>query len=156
MHLSGLDRFLAVVKVGSLNKAAEMLHISQPALTKSIQGLEERLGAELFVREVRGVSLTPYGKAVLLHARLIDAEMRKIAEDVEALHDLTAGSVNVGGPPGAGFHTSIFPAATLRLIAGDRRLSVNYTMGTRDQLLPLLRQGGLDLMVGVRGGRDHG
>lgn len=142
MHLPGLDRFLAVAQAGSLNKAAEKLHISQPALTKSIQVLEDRLGVPLFVRAARGVTLTTYGKAVLMRARAIDAEMRKIGEDILALQDLASGSVNVGAPPGAGFHSSILPAVTLRLIAGDRKLSVNYTMGTREQLLPAVREGG--------------
>lgn len=149
MHYVGLDRFLAVVQAGSLNKAAEQLYISQPALTKSIQVLEQRLGVALFVREARGVSLTSYGKAVLLRARLIDAEMRKIGEDIDALRELTSGSVNVGAPPGAGFHTTILPAVTLRLVEGERKLSVNYSMGTREQLLPALREGGLDFVIGV-------
>lgn len=148
-HLPSLDRFLAVAQAGSLNKAAERLHLSQPALTKSIQLLEERLGVALFVRGARGVSLTTYGKAVLLRARLIDAEMRKISEDIEALQDLSAGSVNVGAPPGAGFHTSTLPAVTLRLVGSGRKLSVNYAMGTREQLLPALREGGLDFIIGV-------
>lgn len=149
MHLPGLDRFLAVAQAGSLNKAAEQLHISQPALTKSIQTLEERLGVDLFVRAARGVTLTTYGKAVLLRARLIDAQMRKISEDIDALRELTSGSVNVGAPPGAGFHTAILPAVTLRVIGGDRKLSVNYSMGTREQLLPALREGGLDFVIAV-------
>ena len=148
-NLSGLQRFLAVVQAGSLNKAAEQLHVSQPALTKSIQGLEQQLGVDLFVRGARGVSLTSYGRTVLFRARLIDAESRKLVEDVEALRDLSFGKVHVGAPPGPGFHTSILPAATLRLMAGSRMLSVNFSMGTRDQLLPMLRQGGLDFFVGV-------
>jgi len=148
-HLPALDRFLAVVQAGSLNKAAERLHISQPALTKSIQTLEDRLGVDLFVREARGVSLTTYGKALLPRARSIDAEMRKIAEDIEALRELTSGSVNVGAPPGAGFHTSILPAVTLRLVSGARKVSVNYSMGTREQLLPVLREGALDVVIAV-------
>jgi DNA-binding transcriptional LysR family regulator len=149
MHLPALDRFLAVVQTGSLNRAADLLHISQPALTKSIQALEQRLGVELFIREARGVSLTSYGKALLPRARLIDAEMRKIGEDIESLKELTSGCVNVGAPPGAGFHTSILPAVTLRLVSGGRKVSVNYSMGTREQLLPTLRQGGLDLVIAV-------
>lgn len=149
IHLSGLDRFLAAAQAGSLNRAAERLHISQPTLTKSIRMLEERLGVDLFVRGARGVTLTTYGKAVLMRARLIDAEMRKIAQDIEALQDSSLGSVNVGAPPGAGFHTSTLPTVTLRLIGGGRQLSVNYSMGTREQLLPSLREGGLDFIVGV-------
>src|SRR5690606_21894405 len=66
-----------------------------------------------------------------------------------ALRELTSGSVNVGAPPGAGFHTTILPATTLRLVEGERKLSVNYTMGTREQLLPALREGGLDFVLGV-------
>lgn len=149
MHIPGFDRFLAVAQAGSLNRAAERLHISQPTLTKSIHMLEERLGVELFVRGARGVTLTTYGKAVLMRARLIDSEMRKITEDIEALQDLSFGSVNVGAPPGAGFHTHTLPAVTLRLIDGERKLSVNYSMGTREQLLPALREGGLDFIIAV-------
>jgi DNA-binding transcriptional LysR family regulator len=149
MHLPALDRFLAVVKAGSLSKAAEQLHISQPALTKSIQTLEERLGADLFVRAARGVSLTSYGKALLLRARLIDAEMRRISEDIESLRELGSGSVNVGAPLGAGVNTNILPAVTLRLADGARKVSVNYSMGTREHLLPLLRQGGLDVAIAI-------
>lgn len=149
MHLPGLDRFLAVAQAGSLVRAAERLHISQPTLTRSLRALEERLGVDLFVRGPRGVTLTTYGKAVLLRARLIDAEMRKIAQDIEALQDLSFGSVNVGAPPGAGFHTSTLPAVTLRLIGRGGKLSVNYAMGTREQLLPSLREGGLDFIIGV-------
>jgi DNA-binding transcriptional LysR family regulator len=154
MHLPGLDRFLAVAQAGSLNRAAERLHVSQPTLTKSIRMLEARLGVDLFVRGARGVTLTTYGKAVLLRARVIDAEMRKIAQDIEALQDLSFGSVNVGAPPGAGFHTSTLPAVTLRLIGRGGRLSVNYSMGTREQLLPALREGGLDFIIGVIANED--
>jgi len=149
MYLPVLDRFLAVVQAGSINKAAELLHLSQPALTKSIHLLEEQLGVELFVRQSRGMTLTSYGKALLLRARLIDAEMRKIDEDIESLKELTSGSVNVGAPPGAGFHTGILPAVTLRMVGGARKISVNYSMGTREQLLPMLREGGLDLVISV-------
>src|SRR5690606_34678054 len=63
-HLPALDRFIMVAQVGNFSRAAELLHISQPALTKSIQILEERLGEDVFVRESRGVSLTTYGKAL--------------------------------------------------------------------------------------------
>lgn len=147
--LSGLHRFLAVVEAGSLNKAAEVLHISQPALTKSIQGLEEQLGVELFVRGARGVSLTSYGRAVHFRGRLIEAEVARLQDDVVALRDLSFGKVRIGAPPGPGFHTDTLPAATLRLIGAGRKLSVHIAMGTREQLLPVLRQGALDFIVAV-------
>lgn len=147
--LSGLHRFLAVVEAGSLNKAAETLHISQPALTKSIQMLEQQLGVELFVRGARGVSLTSYGRAVHFRGRLIEAEVARLQDEVLALRDLSFGKVRIGAPPGPGFHTVTLPAATLRLIGAGRKLSVHISMGTREQLLPVLRQGALDFIVAV-------
>lgn len=147
--LSGLQRFMAVVAAGSLNKAADRLHISQPALTKAIRGLEEQLGVELLVRGSRGVALTSYGRAVHLRARLIEAEVLKLQEDVAALRNLSLGKVRIGAPPGPGFHTSTLPAATLKLIAAGRKLSVDIAMGTREQLLPGLRQGEFDFIVAV-------
>lgn len=148
-QIKDLHRFMAVVEAGSLSKAAEVLHISQPALTKSIQGIEEQLGVELFVRGARGITLTSYGRAVHFRGQLIEAETKKLHEDVSALRDLTFGHVRIGAPPGPGFHTHNLPDSILRLIGGGRKLSVHISMGTREQLLPILRQGLLDLIVAV-------
>jgi len=67
LHL--LESFCAAAETGSLNKAAEMLHLSQPAITRQIKSLEAQLGAVLLTRTPRGVELTPAGQAVLPHAR---------------------------------------------------------------------------------------
>mgnify|MGYP003900184503 FL=1 len=67
LHL--LESFCAAAETGSLNKAAEMLHLSQPAITRQIKSLEAQLGAVLLNRTPRGVELTPAGQAVLPHAR---------------------------------------------------------------------------------------
>ncbi len=68
MDLRQLRNLIAVIDNGSLGKAAEVLHISQPALTKSIQRLEERLGVPLFYRDSRGMRPTVYGEAFRAHA----------------------------------------------------------------------------------------
>lgn len=148
-QIKDLHRFMAVVEAGSLSKAAEILHISQPALTKSIQGIEEQLGVDLFIRGARGITLTSYGRAVHFRGKLIESETKKLQDDVAALRDLSFGQVRIGAPPGPGFHTHTLPAATLRLISGGRKLSVHISMGTREQLLPFLRQGTLDFIIAV-------
>lgn len=67
LHL--LESFCTVAETGSLNKAAEVLHLTQPAITRQIKTLEAQLGVVLLNRTPHGVGLTPAGQAVLPHAR---------------------------------------------------------------------------------------
>lgn len=67
LHL--LATFCAVVDTGSLSRAAEQLHLTQPAVTRQIKALEQELGAVLLTRTTSGVGLTPAGEQVLPHAR---------------------------------------------------------------------------------------
>lgn len=64
-----LETFCAVVDAGSLNRAAELLHLSQPAVTKQVRALEAELGVALLVRGPQGVTLTPIGRRIHLLAR---------------------------------------------------------------------------------------
>ena len=64
-----LETFCAVAEAGSLTKAAERLHLTQPAITRQMRALERELGAPLLTRTSQGVALTPAGRAVLAHAR---------------------------------------------------------------------------------------
>lgn len=84
LHL--LDTFCAVADTGSLSKAAERLHVTQPAVTRQIKTLEQELGAVLLHRSSHGVELTPAGRAVLTHARqalaAVDACRRAAAQAV--------------------------------------------------------------------------
>jgi DNA-binding transcriptional LysR family regulator len=59
---SHLRSFLAIVRFGGYHRAAEALHLTQPAVSRHMRLLEEQLGAPLFVRRGRGVELTPYGE----------------------------------------------------------------------------------------------
>lgn len=63
--LNLLETFCAVVQAGSINKAAESLHLSQPAITRQIKSLEKELSAVLLTRSTQGVELTPAGEAIL-------------------------------------------------------------------------------------------
>ena len=69
MDLKQLRNLVAVLEAGSINKAAERLHISQPALSKSISKLEAELGVLLFERDGRGVQPTRYADTLRECAR---------------------------------------------------------------------------------------
>ncbi len=67
-----LEQFVAVAEAGSFMAAAEILHISQPALSYNIKRLEQSLGVELLYRSARGVQLSPYGETLYNSAILMN------------------------------------------------------------------------------------
>lgn len=67
MDLDVFRRFVHIARVGNVTRAAEDLHVSQPALSKQIRSLEEEIGAKLFCRKGRGITLTSAGRTILQH-----------------------------------------------------------------------------------------
>lgn len=70
MSLRQMEYFTTVVEADSFTRAAELLHVTQPALSHQIRALERRVGGPLLERLPRGVRLTPMGRAFLPHAEL--------------------------------------------------------------------------------------
>lgn len=142
-----LRRFIVMAEAGSLSKAAALLDITQPALSRTLQSLEQHYGAELLRRGAAGVVLTPFGQVVLKRAKLVQAELRHIETEISALRNLAVGQVHVGIPSGVGFTSGALPAATLRLLTDASRLEIAYTIGTQIELVAALRRGDLDFVV---------
>ncbi|HET9763875.1 MAG TPA: LysR family transcriptional regulator, partial [Casimicrobiaceae bacterium] len=71
MELSQLRAFVEIAKAGQLTRAAERLHLSQPALSGQLKALEEGLGISLFERTSTGMTLTPGGRSLLAEAERI-------------------------------------------------------------------------------------
>lgn len=144
-----LNRLVAVVELGSLNRAAQKLNLSQPALSKSIQALEQALGVDLMKRGPRGVSVTPFGQSVYTYAKLIGAELRKMNEEIGAMRALTLGTVNLGTSPGNVFTSNVLASGILQLAKKGRRLIINSRVGPREHLLKPLLLGELDFIITV-------
>ncbi len=68
-NLASYRIFYAVANTGNISRAAKELYISQPAISKSIQKLEESLHVQLFLRSSRGVALTPEGALLYSHVK---------------------------------------------------------------------------------------
>lgn len=144
MRLSQLRNFLAVVDAGSLRAGTRQAGMSQPALTRSLQQLEETLQARLLVRSARGVSLTPAGRAFLARARAVQEELRKAQEDLDALRGGTAGTVAIGIAP---LLSSVVPQAMARFRQAHPAAAVRIVEGVRTALLPRLREESLDFVI---------
>lgn len=146
MNLRALKRFLAVVELGSINKAAAQLNVSQPSLSKDIHELEAQLGVTLFIRTTRGVTLTDLGQTIFKRAKLVESELGKLQDEADAMRTVSMGTVNVGVVPGF-LQSQVLPSATLSLVQRARSLTVNYRFGTRGSLLQSLTLGELDFII---------
>ena len=93
-----LGNFMAIVDCGSLSRAAEKLHVAQPALSHQLAGLEATFGTRLLIRSPGGVKPTKAGTALYRRARAILAQMDSLAEAVRTGGEPESGSVAVGLP----------------------------------------------------------
>lgn len=80
----------------SISAAAERLNVSQPALTKALQVLEEEIGARVFDRGAGGISPTPFGASILRHAGEVRSGFNKIAREIELLRNDDIGTLTIG------------------------------------------------------------
>lgn len=96
IELRPLRYFLAVVESGSISRAAEALHLSQPPLTAQIHQLEALVGAPLLVRHKRGVTPTAAGEALAQEARALLAQTRHALERVQQIGRGELGVLRIG------------------------------------------------------------
>lgn len=98
MDLRQLEYFVAVTEHGSFSRAAAVLNLAQPSVSRQVALLEEELGQRLLERTGRGVTATPAGHALLAHARtMLNAASQALA-DLKEMHAEPVGRVVVGLP----------------------------------------------------------
>ena len=134
MNLHLLRVFMAVVEHQGFSRAAEALHVSQPAVSKAVRELEHQLGLPLVERGAarsRGVVLTDHGQSLHQHARAIFAMERAAIADVRDRVDLRKGSLRVGASTTvAGYWLPPHVAAFVQRFPGlDFELLVDNTVG---------------------------
>lgn len=147
LDLVQLRAFVSVADTGSLGRSAETLNLTQPALSRTIKRLEERIGAELFERHSKGMQLTDIGRALMPHAVLLLHEAGLALEEVDAMRGLSKGTVRVGAV--AGIACSVLPEAISRLTEKWPQLRVVVIEGVAGRLVDALLRHEIDLALAV-------
>ena len=95
-HLSQYRIFYEVARCGNISRAAKELYISQPAISKAIGKLEESLGTRLFLRNSRGVQLTPEGNVLFQHVSDAFDSLSRGEKELKRIHDFHIGQLKIG------------------------------------------------------------
>lgn len=141
-----IEHFLCAYERRSLRTAAQSLGLSQPALTKSIQSLEESLGVVLFERRATGVVPTTHGETLAHYARTASNAWRLTQAELSASREGLRGELRIGG--GAVWSVQVLPQAMRQLRLEYPRLRLTLITDVADYLLPKLAEGEIDLFVG--------
>jgi len=104
MDIQNLDAFLLVAETGSFSHAAEKLHLTQPAVSKRVSLLEQQLGADLFDRIGRNITLTESGRALLPHARAVQQALQAARQSVRDLAGEVGGRLRLATSHHIGLH----------------------------------------------------
>lgn len=148
-----LQAFVEVARQKSVMKAAELLHVSQPAVTKTIRELEQALGVDVFERDGRGIRITRYGEVFLRHAGAALTALRQGLDSVSQEQFGDAPPIRIGALPTVS--TRIMPRAMDLFLKENTWSRVKIVTGDNAVLLEQLRIGDLDLVVGRLAGAER-
>lgn len=147
IKLRDLHILQAVAQQGSMAKAARLLAVSQPVISKVIADLERELGRPLLDRDRHGAEPTIYGAALLKHGLAVFDELKQSIEEIEYLADPTKGELRIGTHDviAAGF----LPAVVKSLHRSHPNLVIHVKLSVvADALLRELRDRNVDLVLG--------
>lgn len=145
MTLVQLRHFVVLAEKASYVQAAKALFLTQPALSRSIQGLEDELGGPLLNRLGRRISLTPLGAEVLQRAQRLVSDAEALKQTGKELHAGLSGTLRMGlsSGPGALLSTQLM----LHMAQHHPRLRIDISRGNTTVLLAALRDQRLDAAI---------
>jgi DNA-binding transcriptional LysR family regulator len=146
VDLRDLTYFEVIADLGHMGRAADKLGRTQPALTKCIQRLEEAVGADLFERTGRGITLTRVGEVLLARARRMREAMEESLREVTDFAAGAAGRVGIGC--GATMGEYLLPQICRAIIADAPGLAIEIQIGMSGVVRTALRERTLDLAIG--------
>lgn len=156
IDIKQLKHLLAVTSHPTVQKAAESLHITQSALTKSIARFEDELGSPLFDRKGHRLSLTELGEHMVRRGEMLIHQVNTLEEEVSLWKGLGSGEVKIGVDPTAEF--GLLPDVLETFVPAHPGILISLRSGHTETLLPALLSGELHFMVAdaeVAVGNEH-
>lgn len=129
----------------NLTRVAELMSITQPALSKWLTGLEQEMGMLLFERHSKGIRPTPGGQLVIKHARRILNELERSRADISLFKSGMQGSLMIGSSPVA---TDIVAQGILNLMQDHPKIHLHIVESIMTPLLEQLLLGQIDVVIG--------
>jgi DNA-binding transcriptional LysR family regulator len=148
LKLRQLEIIVAVAETGSMAKAATLLAVTQPAISRAIADAEHDLGVSLFDRSPQGVTPTEYGRAFLRRGIAAFDEIDQAVKDIEFLADPSAGEVRIGS--GAGLAEGIVLAIINRLSRRYPRIVYDIVITEGLALCEKLRDRAVEVGLGIQ------
>lgn len=145
MDIRALRYSLAIARFGSFTRAAESLHVAQPALSVAIKKLEAELGVTLFVRKAHRVEPTAEGRILLARAERVFNEMDAAVSEIADAVELRTGVIRLGMPPMFGLE--FFPGVIRQFHAAHPNISISVVEGSADEVGGLLDSGAIDIAM---------
>ncbi|TNB48844.1 LysR family transcriptional regulator [Martelella lutilitoris] len=140
-----LENFLALYEAGNMRAAAQRKGVSQPALTKSLQLIENELDVELFERTHKGLVATETGHILYRHACAIEQEARFAALEISHMREAMGGRIKIG--VGQVLAVSIFPALLADFHRRFPNVEASVEAGISNGLLQSLMRDNLDFVI---------
>jgi DNA-binding transcriptional LysR family regulator len=132
---------------GSIGRAADILRLSQPAISKSLRRLEDALQVRLFRRSHRGLELTAEGSALLARTRELRLSLQNVARELADLGEGRVTHLRIGVGPN--FSGELLAPAVGKLMREAPRTTMQVIVSDVDEILPALRKGDLDLILNI-------
>ena len=142
MDIHQLRTFVAVAREGSVTRASELLHLSQPAVSAQIKALEDALDLSLFERSARGMSLTSEGERLLTKAEQTLAAHQELLDEAKRIKGVLSGRLRFGA--GGSSNDQALGRLLASLAERCPEVEVVLTHGTSLEVLAGIRNGSLD------------
>jgi len=145
MDTQNLAAFTLVAESQSFSRAAEKLHLTQPAVSKRVALLEQQLGASLFDRIGRSVSLTEAGRALLPHAKSVHQELLAAEQSVRDLSGEVSGQLRLATSHHIGLHR--LPPVLSSFSRNFAAVEIDIEFMDSEQAYELITRGKVELAV---------
>ena len=153
LNLDALKVILGAVEYGSFSKAGRQLHLSQPAVSQSIQGLERQLGVKLFIRQGRMAQLTEAGQVLVSMPRELLTSAQRVEQSMLSLQGEVAGELSIAWTTASGKY--LLPGMIARFHREYPQVRINVLVTSRESVINKLLSGEVALGVSSKWIEHH-